>query len=77
MVYIGIVKEIIFKDRNGSRHIPYELSVCVIVEFKESNFSEETKWRTDLHKQTHSNCSYNYSLQMKMLYYYIYSIKSL
>ena len=59
---IGIVKEIIFKDRNGSRHIPYELPVCVIIEFKESNFSEETKWRTDLHKKTHSNCSYNHSL---------------
>ena len=47
---IGTVRKK-FKHRNGPRHIPYELPVCVIVEFKESNFSETTKWRTDLHKQ--------------------------
>ena len=40
---IGIMKKIMFKDRNGPRHIPCELPACVIVEFKESNFSEETK----------------------------------
>ena len=42
--------KIIFKHRNGPRYIPYELPVCVIFEFKESNVSETTKWRTDLHK---------------------------
>ena len=47
---IGIVRKIIFEYKDGPRHIPYELPVCVIVEFKESNFSEETKWRTDLEK---------------------------
>ena len=41
---IGIVKEIIFKHRDGPRHIPYELPACVIVEFKESTFAEGTKW---------------------------------
>ena len=41
---IGIVKEIIFEHKDGPRHIPYELPACVIVEFKESNFSEETRW---------------------------------
>ena len=48
---IRIVKKIIFEHRNGPRYIPYELPVCVIVEFKESNFSEENKWRTALHKK--------------------------
>ena len=48
---IGIVKKIIFENRNGPRNIPYELPACIIVEFKESNFSEEDKWRTDLHKK--------------------------
>ena len=47
---IGIVREIIFEHKDGPRHIPYGLPVCVIVEFKESIFSEETKWRTDLEK---------------------------
>ena len=41
---IGIVNKIIFKHRNGPRHIPYELLACIIVEFKESNFSETRKW---------------------------------
>ena len=36
---------------NGPRNIPYELTACIIVEFNESNFSEENKWRTDLHKK--------------------------
>ena len=45
---IGIVKEISFEHRDGPRHILYELPACVIVEFKDSNFSEETKWRTNL-----------------------------
>ena len=40
---IGIVKEIIFKHRDGPRHIPYKLPACVIVEFKESTFAEGTK----------------------------------
>ena len=48
---IGTVKEIIFEHKNGPRHIPYKLLACVIVEFKESNFSEEIKWRTDLHQK--------------------------
>ena len=48
--FIGIVREIIFEHKDGLRHIPYELRACVIVEFKESNFSEETKWQTDLEK---------------------------
>ena len=34
---IGIVKEMIFKHRNGTRHISYELPACFIVEFTESN----------------------------------------
>ena len=41
---IGIVKEIIFEHKDRPRHIPYELPVCVIVEFKESTFTEGTKW---------------------------------
>ena len=41
--FIGIVKKLIFKRRNGLRHIPYELPACVIVEFNESNFSEKNK----------------------------------
>ena len=60
--YIGIVNKIIFKHRNGPRYIPYELPACVVIELKESKFSEETKWRPDLHKKNHSNCSYNHSL---------------
>ena len=48
---IGIVKKIIFENRNGPRNIPYELPACIIVEFKESNFSDENKWRTDVHKK--------------------------
>ena len=32
---IAIVKEILFEYKDGSRHIPYELPACVIVEFKE------------------------------------------
>ena len=40
---IGIVKEIIYKHKDGPRHIPYELPACVIVVLKESNFSEDTK----------------------------------
>ena len=59
---IGIVKNIIFENRNGPRNIPYELPACIIVEFKESNFSEENKWRTDVHKKTHFSCSYYHSL---------------
>ena len=47
---IGIVKEIIYKHKDGPRHIPYQLPACVIAEFKESNFSEDTKWRTEKHK---------------------------
>ena len=31
---IGIVKKIIFENRNGPRNIPYELPACIIVEFK-------------------------------------------
>ena len=42
--YIGIVEEIIFEHKDGPTHIPHELPACVIVEFKENNFSEETKW---------------------------------
>ena len=32
------MKKIMFKDRNGPRHIPYELPACVIVEFKKVTF---------------------------------------
>ena len=32
-------------------HIQYELPTCVIIKFKESNFSETTKWQTGLHKE--------------------------
>ena len=49
---IGIVKEIIFEHKDGSRHIPYELPACVNVEFKESTFAEGTKWRTDIDKNS-------------------------
>ena len=45
---IGIVKEIIFEHEDGHRHISYELSSCVIVEFKESSFTEGTKYRANL-----------------------------
>ena len=48
---IGITNKIILKHRNGPRYIPYELPVCVVIELKESKFSEETKWRTNLHKK--------------------------
>ena len=41
-----------FEHMNGPRHIPYELPACIIVEFKESNFSEENKCRTDLQKNS-------------------------
>ena len=47
---IGIVREIILEHKDGPRHIPYELPAYVIVGFKESNGSEETRWRTDLEK---------------------------
>ena len=40
-----------FEHGDEPRHIPYELPTCIIVEFKESNFSEENKWRTDLHRK--------------------------
>ena len=33
-----------------SKHMPYELPVCVIVELKQSTITEESKWRTDLEK---------------------------
>ena len=49
---IGIAIEIMFEHMDESRHIPYELPVCVIVEFKESTFAEETKWRTNLNKNS-------------------------
>ena len=52
---IGIMKEIMFEHKDEPRHIPYELPACVIVEFKESEFSKETKWRTDLEKNIRSN----------------------
>ena len=48
----GIAKKIMFDHMDEPRHIPYELPVCVIVEFKESTFVEETKWRTDLNKNS-------------------------
>ena len=32
------------------RQMPYELPVCVIIEFKENTFAEDTRWRTDLDK---------------------------
>ena len=44
---IGIVRKIMFEHKDGPTHIPYELPIYVIVELKESNFSKETKWRTD------------------------------
>ena len=44
-----------FENMDKPRHIPYELTTCVIVNFKEITFSEGTKWRTDLDKKTHSN----------------------
>ena len=59
---IAIVKAIMFKRRNGPRHMPYGLPVCVIIEFKESTFAEETKWRTTLDKTNHSNYSNSQSL---------------
>ena len=52
---IGIVIEIIFEHRDKPKYIPYELSTCAIVEFKESTFSEGTKWRTDLDQKNRSN----------------------
>ena len=44
---IGIVRKIMFEHKDEPTHIPYELPIYVIVELKESNFSKETKWRTD------------------------------
>ena len=49
--FIWIVNKIIFKHRKGPRNIPYEHPACLIVEFKESDFSEEIKLRTDLHQK--------------------------
>ena len=49
---IGIVKEIMFEHKDWPRHIPYELPACVIIEFKESNISDETESRTDLENNT-------------------------
>ena len=49
---IGIVKKIIFENRNGPRNIPYELPTCIIVEFKQSIFAVETKWRTNVDKKS-------------------------
>ena len=40
---IGIVKEMIFEHRDGLRHIPYELAVCVIIDLKNALFVEGTK----------------------------------
>ena len=40
---IGIVEEIIFKRMNGPRYMPYDHPVCVIVNFKDNTFAEETK----------------------------------
>ena len=37
-----------FVHKDGPRHLLYELSTCVIVEFKESTFAEVTKWRTNV-----------------------------
>ena len=45
------MKIIIFEHKDGPRSIPYELPVCVIIEFKESMFAEGTKWRTNLDKK--------------------------
>ena len=39
-----------FEHKDGPRYIPYELPTYVIIEFKESNFSEKNKWLTDLGK---------------------------
>ena len=44
---IGIVRKIMFEHKDEPTHIPYELPIYVIVELKESNYSKETKWRTD------------------------------
>ena len=37
---IGTVKGIYFKDMDGPKHIPYKLTACVIVEFKQSIIAE-------------------------------------
>ena len=74
--YIVIVKIIFFEHKDGPRHIPYELPACVIAEFKQSTFAGGTKWRTDVDikyvpiNPTTIRCD-------KILYCYIYSIKSL
>ena len=52
---IDIVKEIFFEHRGGPRYAPYKFPACVIVEFKESTFTEGTKWQTNLDKKTRSN----------------------
>ena len=52
---VRIVKEIIPEYKDGPRHIPYKRPACVIVEFKESTFTEGTKWQTNLDKKTRSN----------------------
>ena len=45
---IGTVIDIIYKDKNGPRQIPYQLPTCVIVDFNECVVDEEFKWRNEL-----------------------------
>ena len=49
---IEIVKEIMFEHGDEPRHIPYELPTCIIVEFQQSTFAVETKWRTNVDKKS-------------------------
>ena len=45
---IEIVRDIIYKQKNGLRQIPYQLPTCVIVDWKECTVDEEFIWRDNL-----------------------------
>ena len=45
---IGTVRDISYKHKNWLRQIPYQLHLCVVVDFKESTVDEESKWRDNL-----------------------------
>ena len=52
---IRTMKQIMFEHRDRPICISYEIRTRAIFEFKESTFSEGTKWRTDLDKKSRSN----------------------
>ena len=48
----GIVKEIIFKHRNGHSHMPHELRACVIIESKQKYLCQRNETANYFRKKT-------------------------